>query len=188
MKPPKLKGDGRPYVNLDGQAGIFKVSTAEGDPEAINAEGLIFGLDLHNAQEGWLALGKGYRDWQPLEAEDDWGEQPSPDHRDGIEVDLICNDAAFGDQPVRVFSGASLAVTKFYYAVVEAANGFRDDPDLIPTIRVKDIKKTAIGKGHSVTVGFAMAPKDKWMRREDLAAKSEEAVTADDSDDDNWQQ
>ena len=116
-----MKGDGRPWINLDGQAGVFRVSTPEGENEVINAKGLIFGLDLHNATQGWLALGKGLRDWQPLEAEDDWGDQPSPDHRPGIELDLICQDKAFGDEPVRVFNGASLAVTNFVTAVRKAA-------------------------------------------------------------------
>ena len=79
MHFPKLKGDGRPWIILDGQAGCFKVSTPDGENEVIDAKGLKLGLDLHNAQQGWLALGKGLRDWQPLDAEDDWGEQPSPE-------------------------------------------------------------------------------------------------------------
>ena len=98
MHFPKMKGDGRPWINLDGQAGVFRVSNPEGENEIIDAKGLIFGLDLHNATQGWLALGKGLRDWQPLDAEDDWGDQPSPDHKPGIELDLICQDKAFGDE------------------------------------------------------------------------------------------
>ena len=74
----------------------------------------------------------------------------------------------------------------------EAANGYADSPDLIPTFRVKEISTTTVGKGQSVSVDFDMAPKDKWLRRDDEAVTSEEAETdaAPDAnaDDDNWQQ
>lgn len=191
---PKLKGDGRPWISLDGQAGCFKLSTPDSDKAVIDAKGLKFGLDLHNATQGWLALGKGLRDWQPLAHEDDWGEPPTPEHRPGIELDLICQNEVFGDEPVRVFNGASLAVTNFVTAVSDAVNGSLNDTDAIPTIRVKDIKKHTIGKGSSVTVDFDVAPLDKWMRRKDVMPDTEatpatdtakpEAVEAE--DDDNW--
>ena len=196
---PNSKGDGRPWISLDGQTGDFKISMSDGDPEVIDAKGLKLGIDLHSATQGWLALGVGMRDWQPLDAEDEWGEKPSPDHRPGIEVDIICQSGAFGDEPVRVFNGASLAVTNFIAGVIQAVNCNLDDTDAIPTIRVKDIKKRSMGKGTSLTVDFDTAPLDKWMSRKDVMPTSDEAPATDtatepvaesaakaEDDDDNW--
>ncbi len=199
MHFPRPKGDGRPWIGLDAQAGVFRISTPEGEQEVIDAKNLKFGLDLHNAQQGWLALGKGFRDWLPLSAEDEWGEPPSTEHRPGIELDLICRDKVFGDAQVRVFNGASLAVTNFIGAVAEAVNGNLDDAEAIPTIRIKDIKKRIIGKGSSVTIDFDVAPPDKWMRRKDVMPDAAETPTTDaatksavspptttEDDDENW--
>ncbi len=53
---PDLKGESRPWIKLDGQAGEFKVSMPEGEEQVIDTEGLEIGLDLYNAKQGWLAF------------------------------------------------------------------------------------------------------------------------------------
>jgi hypothetical protein len=157
----------------------------------------VIGVDLKNATQGWLALGVGMRDWHPITPIDGWGERPSEDHKQGIEVNLICHGEAFGDEPVRVLSGNSKAVTNWMSLLI-AEVGDLDEADTIPMIRIENLEKKSLGKGSTVAVNYKLAPRDKWMRRADLDASDEaptvsEADTAAEpeiataaADDDNW--
>ena len=167
------------YINLDGKLGTFKLSQADGDATPIDATGLTFGLDIANARQGWLALSKGARDWQPIDAENQWGIKPSDEHKPGVELDIHCHEGAFGDEPVRAFSGASLAVTNFVAAAAKAAGDLSSVADTIPTLRVNAVHIKQLGKGSSVNVDFTMLPREKWMRRD-----APPAVNA--ADEENW--
>lgn len=174
-----------PWIKLDGQAGVLKISTPDGDDKIIEASGLVVGVDLNNATQGWLALSKGMRDWRPITDADGWGERPSEEHKQGIEVDIICRDEAFGDEPVRVLSGNSKAVVNWFAALMSEVGDV--EGEAIPTIKINKLEKKALGKGSTVAVDYKLAPKDKWIKRDESVTEIDDATTSEAaSSDDNW--
>jgi hypothetical protein len=181
LKAEKLKmyfpgqssgNSGKPWARLDARTGLLVISGPDGNKKMIDLSGKVISLNTLNATQGWLKVDASGADWQPV-PRDQWGVPPSPDHKAGVEVELYCNDPAFGDAPVRVARGNSKGWTAFVGGVVQQAGAV--PAGTWPTIKVNAVKVIKIGQGSSITVDFAVAPKEKWAKDADIARP---AVTA----------
>lgn len=164
MQFPNSGGSGRPYARFDARTGMLFVSSPDGDRTPIDLKGKVLGIDLAQAVQGWLHVAQGATDWRPLTAPDQWGSPPSPDHKPGVEVDLVSKDPAFGDAPTRSCRGNSRAWTGF---VADVASKVGEIPEgKIPVIRIDNVKLVKVGAGTSVNIEFTVAPREKWIVRD----------------------
>ena len=120
-------GSGRPFVRINGTTGSFALSVPEGgDPEIAEMKGRLLDLDLIGAGQGYLRVTPDGADWVSLTERGAWlaTPRPSPDHKPGVRVDLMCAD---WDAPkVRELRGSSRAVTGFIARVALAAGDIPD--------------------------------------------------------------
>jgi hypothetical protein len=164
---------GKPWARLDARTGLLVISGPDGNKKMVDLSGKVLSLNtLNGATQGWLRVDASGADWQPV-PRDQWGVPPSPEHKPGVEVELYCNDPAFGDSPVRVARGNSKGWTSFVAGVVQQAGAV--PAGTWPTIKINAVKIVKIGQGSSITVDFAMAPKEKWVKDSDIQRP---AVTA----------
>lgn len=157
---------GKPWARLDARTGMLVISAPDGNKKMVDLSGKVIGLNTLNATQGWLKVDASGADWQPV-PRDQWGVPPSAEHKAGVEVELYCNDPAFGDAPVRVARGNSRGWTAFIGGVVQQAGAI--PAGTWPTIKVNAVKVIKIGQGSSITVDFAMAPKEKWVKDADIS-------------------
>ena len=157
---------GKPWARLDARTGMLVISAPDGNKKMVDLSGKVIGLNTLNATQGWLKVDASGADWQPV-PRDQWGVPPSPEHKAGVEVELYCNDPAFGDAPVRVARGNSRGWTAFIAGVVQQAGAV--PVGTWPTIKVSAVKVIKIGQGSSIAVDFAMAPKEKWVKDAEIS-------------------
>lgn len=165
---------GRPWARLDARTGMMFVSGPDGKAP-VDLKGKIMSVNIAGAQQGWLAVTAAGADFQPI-IDGKWGNPPSPDHKPGVDVELYCKDAAFGDAPVRVSRGNSKGWTGFIAGVSQKAG---DIPaGKWPTIRIDGVKVVKIGQGSSINVEFTVAPTEKWAAEADIRAAADAARAA----------
>jgi hypothetical protein len=170
--PGQSTGGGKPWARLDARTGLLVISGPDGSKKMVDLSGKVLSLNTLSALQGWLRVDASGADWQPV-PRDQWGVPPSPEHKAGVEVELYCNDPAFGDAPVRVARGNSKGWTAFIAGVVQQAGAV--PAGTWPTIKVNTVKVIKIGQGTSIQVDFVVAPKEKWVKDADIQRP---AVTA----------
>ncbi len=129
--------DSIPYLQMDGRDGAFRFGEGQ-DNQQVDLKDKPLAVNIAGAIQGWLAIGGGGADWQPLEKPDNWGTAPSHDHKPGVAV-MVYSEAAFGSDKGYRFRGNSGANNRFIQAIFEKAGAEVDGK--MPLIRITEVKK-----------------------------------------------
>ena len=167
-------GGGRPWARLDARTGMLLVSGADGK-EAMNLKGKVLSVDIASAEQGWLCVSAAGADWVPI-TDGAWGNPPTADHKPGVEADLYCKDAAFGDAPIRSARGNSRGWNNWIGEIAKQAGEIPYGK--WPTLKVTDVAVVKVGQGSSVNISFTMASVDKWLDGSTAQREADEAAPA----------
>ena len=160
---------GRPWARLDARTGLMFISSPEGDKLPVDLKGKALGFDIANAKQGWLAVGTAGADWQDLPDGGGWGNPPSADHKPAVDIDIWCNDPAFGDAKLRTSRGNSRAFTQLVQEIAkkvgDVQGGAEASKRALPLIRIDAVRIVKVGQGTSVSFDFTLAQIANWVPR-----------------------
>ncbi len=164
---------GRPWARLDARTGLMFISSPEGDKLPVDLKGKALGFDIANAKQGWLAVGTAGADWQDLPDGGGWGNPPSADHKPAVDIDIWCNDPAFGDAKLRTSRGNSRAFTQLVQEIAkkvgDVQGGAEASKRALPLIRIDAVRIVKVGQGTSVSFDFTLAQIANWVPRAGVA-------------------
>ena len=164
---------GRPWARLDARTGLMFISSPEGDKLPVDLKGKALGFDIANAKQGWLAVGTAGADWQDLPEGGGWGNPPSADHKPAVDIDIWCNDPAFGDAKLRTSRGNSRAFTQLVQEIAkkvgDVQGGAEASKRALPLIRIDAVRIVKVGQGTSVSFDFTLAQIANWVPRAGVA-------------------
>ena len=164
---------GRPWARLDARTGLMFISSPEGDKLPVDLKGKAIGFDIANAKQGWLAVGTAGADWQDLPDNGGWGNPPSAEHKPAVDIDIWCNDPAFGDAKLRTSRGNSRAFTQLVQEigkkVSDVAGGAEAAKRAIPLVRIDAVRIVKVGQGTSVSFDITLAQIANWVPRAGIA-------------------
>lgn len=164
---------GRPWARLDARTGLMFISSPEGDKLPVDLKGKALGFDIVNAKQGWLAVGTAGADWQDLPDNGGWGNPPSAEHKPAVDIDIWCNDPAFGDAKLRTSRGNSRAFTQLVQdianKVADVAGGAEAAKRAIPLVRIDAVRIVKVGQGTSVSFDITLAQIANWVPRAGIA-------------------
>lgn len=164
---------GRPWARLDARTGLMFISSPEGDKVPVDLKGKAIGFDIANAKQGWLAVGTAGADWQDLPDNGGWGNPPSAEHKPAVDIDIWCNDPAFGDAKLRTSRGNSRAFTQLVQEigkkVSDVAGGAEAAKRAIPLVRIDAVRIVKVGQGTSVSFDITLAQIANWVPRAGIA-------------------
>lgn len=164
---------GRPWARLDARTGLMFISSPEGDKLPVDLKGKAIGFDIANAKQGWLAVGTAGADWQDLPDNGGWGNPPSAEHKPAVDIDIWCNDPAFGDAKLRTSRGNSRAFTQLVQEigkkVSDVAGGAEAAKRAIPLVRIDAVRIVKVGQGTSVSFDITLAQIANWVPRAGVA-------------------
>ena len=164
---------GRPWARLDARTGLMFISSPEGDKVPVDLKGKALGFDIANAKQGWLAVGTAGADWQDLPDGGGWGNPPSADHKPAVDIDIWCNDPAFGDAKLRTSRGNSRAFTQLVQEIAkkvgDVQGGAEASKRALPLIRIDAVRIVKVGQGTSVSFDFTLAQIANWVPRAGVA-------------------
>ena len=160
---------GRPWARLDARTGLMYISSPEGDKLPVDLKGKALGFDIANAKQGWLAVGTAGADWQDLPEGGGWGNPPSADHKPAVDIDIWCNDPAFGDAKLRTSRGNSRAFTQLVQEIAKKVGDVQGGSEAakraLPLIRIDAVRIVKVGQGTSVSFDFTLAQIANWVPR-----------------------
>ena len=160
---------GRPWARLDARTGLMFISSPEGDKLPVDLKGKALGFEIANAKQGWLAVGTAGADWQDLPDGGGWGNPPSADHKPAVDIDIWCNDPAFGDAKLRTSRGNSRAFTQLVQEIAkkvgDVQGGAEASKRALPLIRIDAVRIVKVGQGTSVSFDFTLAQIANWVPR-----------------------
>lgn len=160
---------GRPWARLDARTGLMFISSPEGDKLPVDLKGKALGFDIANAKQGWLAVGTAGADWQDLPEGGGWGNPPSADHKPAVDIDIWCNDPAFGDAKLRTSRGNSRAFTQLVQEIAKKVGDVQGGSEAakraLPLIRIDAVRIVKVGQGTSVSFDFTLAQIANWVPR-----------------------
>ena len=160
---------GRPWARLDARTGLMFISSPEGDKLPVDLKGKALGFDIANAKQGWLSVGTAGADWQDLPDGGGWGNPPSADHKPAVDIDIWCNDPAFGDAKLRTSRGNSRAFTQLVQEIAkkvgDVQGGAEASKRALPLIRIDAVRIVKVGQGTSVSFDFTLAQIANWVPR-----------------------
>ena len=169
-----------PWARLDGRTGQMIISSPDGERQTVTLTGKVLAFNFCAAVQGWLLIKAASADWQPIE-DGNFGNPPSGDHKKGVELPIY-SATAFGDQPVRVARGNSVAWNGFIKEIYERSKAVVENGEAPanrwPTIKVNSVTIVKIGKGSSVAFDFTLAPVEKWASPEVASAPAKAAPVA----------
>jgi len=172
---------GRPWARLDARTGLMFISSPEGDKLPVDLKGKALGFDIANAKQGWLAVGTAGADWQDLPDGGGWGNPPSADHKPAVDIDIWCNDPAFGDAKLRTSRGNSRAFTQLVQEIAkkvgDVQGGAEASKRALPLIRIDAVRIVKVGQGTSVSFDFTLAQIANWVPRAGVAEAPSAAAT-----------
>lgn len=173
---------GRPWARLDARTGLMFISSPEGDKLPVDLKGKALGFDIANAKQGWLAVGTAGADWQDLPEGGGWGNPPSADHKPAVDIDIWCNDPAFGDAKLRTSRGNSRAFTQLVQEIAkkvgDVQGGAEASKRALPLIRIDAVRIVKVGQGTSVSFDFTLAQIANWVPRAGVAAEAPSAAAS----------
>lgn len=173
---------GRPWARLDARTGLMFISSPEGDKLPVDLKGKALGFDIANAKQGWLAVGTAGADWQDLPDGGGWGNPPSADHKPAVDIDIWCNDPAFGDAKLRTSRGNSRAFTQLVQEIAkkvgDVQGGAEASKRALPLIRIDAVRIVKVGQGTSVSFDFTLAQIANWVPRAGVSAEAPSAVAS----------
>jgi hypothetical protein len=125
-------------------------------------------IDIKNVTFGWLAIDKGFRDWQPWPSPSQRTTKPegAVEYKNGFEVDVYVPKHGHAS-----FSSNTMAVGNF---IAKVYNQVENEPDFasgkVPVIKVTGSSPITTATGNTTyDIGFVV---DKWI---DMPAKEEAA-------------
>jgi len=146
-------------------------------------------FDLEKLERGWIYYPSGAPpELTMVPAGQDPGEQPSPDHKEGIRFYLKLPAELGGD--VRELQSTALAMWDAIDALHTAyLNQVTDHPDELPIVKLVEVIKVPTGKGQSFTpvfeiIGWAKRPFDLPKSRKKTNGTRKPAKQARAADDD----
>ena len=164
---------GRPWARLDARTGLMFISSPEGDKLPVDLKGKALGFDIANAKQGWLSVGTAGADWQDLPDGGGWGNPPSADHKPAVDIDIWCNDPAFGDAKLRTSRGNSRAFTQLVQEIAKKVGDVQGGSEAakraLPLIRIDAVRIVKVGQGTSVSFDFTLAQIANWVPRAGVA-------------------
>ena len=173
---------GRPWARLDARTGLMFISSPEGDKLPVDLKGKALGFDIANAKQGWFAVGTAGADWQDLPDGGGWGNPPSADHKPAVDIDIWCNDPAFGDAKLRTSRGNSRAFTQLVQEIAkkvgDVQGGAEASKRALPLIRIDAVRIVKVGQGTSVSFDFTLAQIANWVPRAGVAAEASSAAAS----------
>jgi hypothetical protein len=179
LKFPNSNNNSGPWARLDARTGILFISSSDGDKQAVDLKNKVIALDIQNATQGWLAVDAAGADWHPVNGA--WGNPPSENHKPGVDL-RIYSATAFGDSPIRAMRGNSRGFTGFISEVEErvlaALDGNQAPAGTWPTIKINAVTVVKAGQGSTISVGFTLAPIDKWASPEGASAPAKAVPVA----------
>ena len=123
-------------------------------------------IDIKNVKFGWLAIDKGFRDWQPWPSPSQKTTKPegSVEYKNGFEVEVYVPKHGHA-----TFSSNTMAVGNFIAAVYNKVENEKEfSSDKVPVVKVTGSSPITTATGNTTyDIGFVV---DKWI---DMPSKEE---------------
>jgi len=123
-------------------------------------------IDIKNVKFGWLAIDKGFRDWQPWPSPSQKTTKPegSVEYKNGFEVEVYVPKHGHA-----IFSSNTMAVGNFIAAVYNKVENEKEfSSDKVPVVKVTGSSPITTATGNTTyDIGFVV---DKWI---DMPSKGE---------------
>ena len=123
-------------------------------------------IDIKNVKFGWLAIDKGFRDWQPWPSPSQRTTKPegSVEYKNGFEVEVYVPKHGHA-----TFSSNTMAVGNFIAAVYNKVENEKEfSSDKVPVVKVTGSSPITTATGNTTyDIGFVV---DKWI---DMPSKEE---------------
>lgn len=155
------------YIRVHTPQNKWSIMTAEKELVDLDiTKGMA--IDIKNVTFGWLAIDKGFRDWQPWPSPSQRTTKPegAVEYKNGFEVDVYVPQHGHAS-----FSSNTMAVGNF---IAKVYNQVENDPNFasgkVPVIKVTGSSPITTATGNTTyDIGFVV---DKWI---DMPAQEEAA-------------